>query len=188
MPEITLSAQEFKSLSSENRVKILKLLDERNHTLTELAKKLSLSSPSTKQHLGVLLENRLVELIDEGRKWKYYSLTRKGKQLVKAKETETTVLIVLSVASVAFAGVLLMLLGSIGLLQQPALTSNASDGRAFEEIGIAEETVKEAAPLASPVSAGEDASFLLSISLVALAVVIIALVLYWDKLKKIQKP
>lgn len=106
MEELTISSQEFKALSSDNRTKMLKLLVERNHTLTEISKKIGISSPSSKQHLDVLKNAQLVELLDEGRKWKYYSLTRKGKKILHSKENQTQVFILLSVASIAFIGVL----------------------------------------------------------------------------------
>jgi len=102
MDELTISSVEFKALSSKNRTKMLKLLNERNHTLTELSRKIGLSSPSSKQHLDVLRSAQLVEQIDEGRKWKYYSLTKKGKKILHSKENQTQIFILLSISSVAF--------------------------------------------------------------------------------------
>src|SRR3989338_1765875 len=106
MKEVTLGSNEFKALSSDNRVRILKMLNERKYTLTEISKKLGLASPSSKQHLEVLLKSNLVELIDEGRKWKYYSLARKGRDLLEAEERQTTVLLLLSLTGLIFFGLL----------------------------------------------------------------------------------
>jgi DNA-binding transcriptional ArsR family regulator len=105
MGEITLSTPEFKALSSESRTRILKLLEDRNHTLTELSSKLEMAAPTIKQHLTVLLESGLIEMNDEGRKWKYYSLTRKGKNITSPAD-QTHFLIVLSFASIALIALL----------------------------------------------------------------------------------
>ncbi|MEM4331891.1 MAG: winged helix-turn-helix domain-containing protein [Candidatus Micrarchaeia archaeon] len=71
-----------KALSSENRVRILKLIASRRRTQSELARALSLSSPTVLEHLLILLNAGLIEKIDEGRKWKYYQLTEKGRALM----------------------------------------------------------------------------------------------------------
>ncbi|MDO8627591.1 MAG: winged helix-turn-helix domain-containing protein [Candidatus Diapherotrites archaeon] len=102
---IELSAPEFKALSSETRTSIIKLLKDRNYTLTELSDKLSMSMPSVKEHMNLLTNSGLAELQDEGRKWKYYAITRKGKKLFETEKTNF--FIVLSIASIAFIGLLL---------------------------------------------------------------------------------
>ena len=103
-PKITLSAHEFKALASETRTAIIKLLQDRNHTLTELSKKLGMAAPTIKQHLGILESAELVHGIDEGRKWKYYCLTRKGKSIFTA-EQPINVLFVLGASAVALVAV-----------------------------------------------------------------------------------
>lgn len=115
MEQVTLTTREFKALASENRTKILKMLQQQNHTLSEVSKKLGLSGPTAKQHLEILTEAELIELKDEGRKWKYYALTKNGKKILESKETQTQVFILLSIASIAFIGILLMLFSSIAL-------------------------------------------------------------------------
>ena len=117
MAEVTLSSNEFKALSSATRVQIIKLLNGRNHTLTELAKKMEMALPSMKQHLDILLGSGLVEQIDSGRKWKYYSLTRKGKNILAGNEADTTILIVLGISSIALISVILLFIGSIASIQ-----------------------------------------------------------------------
>ena len=104
MGEITLTSTEFRALSSDTRVQIIKLLKERNYTLTELSKKLNLSPPTIKQHLDTLVKSEIIELKDEGRKWKYYELTRKGKNIVEP--SHTNVLIVIGANIVAIIVVL----------------------------------------------------------------------------------
>ena len=153
MKEVTLGSSEFKALSSDNRVKILKMLNERKFTLTEISKKLGLTSPSSKQHLEILLKSRLVELIDEGRKWKYYALTRKGKDLIDAEERQTTVLLLLSVTGIMFFGLLffytnpyLLQGGEAGLQYaqpiQPALEAQVTSGTAPSPTGAEDGTAE----------------------------------------------
>ncbi|MBN2067418.1 MAG: metalloregulator ArsR/SmtB family transcription factor [Candidatus Diapherotrites archaeon] len=115
---IEISSNEFKALASETRTEMIKLLRERNHTLTELSQKLNMAAPTIKQHLEILQQAGLIEGLDEGRKWKYYTLTRKGKNIVGG-EAPTNVLIVLAVSSVAM---LVLLYGFVSMLgvQSPA--------------------------------------------------------------------
>ncbi len=102
---IEISSNEFKALSSETRTQMIKLLQERNYTLTELSKKLNMAAPTIKQHLNILQQAGFIEGIDEGRKWKYYTLTRKGKNIF-SHETPANVLIVLGVSIIAMVGLL----------------------------------------------------------------------------------
>ena len=113
MDEISLSQNEFKALASKSRTNILKLLQERNYTLSELAAKTNMTAPTVKQHTSILVETGLIELKDEGRKWKYYSLTKKGKQILESKENKTNIFIVLgSIGFVALLGLAIIFSGS----------------------------------------------------------------------------
>jgi DNA-binding transcriptional ArsR family regulator len=105
MPDLILSANDFKTLSSETRVRILKLLASRNYNLTELSVKLSLSAPSIKQHIDLLVESRLIEQVDSSHKWKYYTLSRKGRKLVDQQKANSQVLIVLATVFIGLVGV-----------------------------------------------------------------------------------
>jgi len=147
MVEITLSSNEFKALSSDTRVHIIKLLKQRNHTLTELSSKLSLASPTIKQHLDILVQSNLVQLNDEGRKWKYYSLTRKGKNLLEPS-MQTNVLILVGISFIALIGMIYLFSSA---LQQGSLSAGT-------EIQTKEYNAKIMAPsqVLAP-SAGETA-------------------------------
>ncbi len=83
MNEITIDRKTLKALGADTRLNILKSLTKRRKTQAELAKELQLSAPSIKEHVGQLLSAQLVEVIDTGRKWKYYSLTQKGKAIAE---------------------------------------------------------------------------------------------------------
>jgi len=84
--QITLDKTAFKALAVDTRVLILKTLDKRRHTQSELAAVLGLSVPTVKEHLDALVKAGLVERNDEGRKWVYYGLTKKGKAIVNPEE------------------------------------------------------------------------------------------------------
>lgn len=110
--EIRLSSAEFKALASETRAGIIRLLRQRNHTLTEMSKKLSLAAPTIKQHLGILENAELIHELDEGRKWKYYCLTRKG-QNIFSQETPVNIFIVLGASVIGLCGMIYFFLSTM---------------------------------------------------------------------------
>ena len=144
MTEVTLGSTEFKALSSDTRTQIIKLLDERNYTLSEISKKLELSAPTVKQHLAILENSEMILQIDSGHKWKYYTLTKKGKILIKGEET-THILIVIGASAVLLGFLLFGLLGTLSFsvmgVQAPMLT-----GSDFEESFAATEGDAEHPP------------------------------------------
>jgi len=105
---ISLDKETFKALAGETRVQILKELGERQKTQSELAAKLHLSAPTVNEHLCLLKKAGLVQEIDDGHKWKYFSLSAKGKSILNPGEKQ--ILLVLSVLTIAFAGLILMIL------------------------------------------------------------------------------
>ena len=115
MNELTLTNTEFKALASETRVKILKLLKERNYTLSELSQKLALKAPSVKQHLDQLSETGLITIAEEGRKWKYYALTRRGKEILGSGKGQTNIFIVLSSSALVLLGIVFLFAGMASL-------------------------------------------------------------------------
>ena len=96
---VKLDSRTIKALASKSRIDILKALRERKHMQTELADYLSLSVPTIKEHLGALQEAELVERFDEGRKWKYYGLTKKGKAVLEPEETRIFLMLALTILS-----------------------------------------------------------------------------------------
>jgi DNA-binding transcriptional ArsR family regulator len=120
-PEMTISSNELKALSSETRINVLKLLNERKHTLAELSKIKKVSAPSMKQQLKVLEENNLIHQLNEGRKWKYYELTVKGKQLLESKKKPIHVTLILS------ASIMLLVLTGIVFYANTLIYSGISE-------------------------------------------------------------
>ncbi len=109
--QVILDRESFKALSSEKRVEIINNLTERRMTLTELSKKLNLGASTIKSHCSILMNSGLIIMVDEGRKWKYYELTKKGEQLSKPSLLEEAkVLVMLSISVVAIIGILFLIL------------------------------------------------------------------------------
>ncbi len=111
-PKITLDQESFKALASEVRVGVLKKLDERRQTVTDLSNHLGLSKPTLLEHLEKLQAASLVKRVDEGRKWIYYELSDKGRKVLHP-ERVSIVLALSSVAGLAAIGVFFLL--SVGL-------------------------------------------------------------------------
>lgn len=107
--KIVLDRKSFEALAVDTRVKILKSLKERRKTLTEIAKEEGMSVSGIKEHLAILESVGLIEKIDDGHKWKYYELTKKGREVVGPKEVR--VLIVLSTSILALLVSLVFMLG-----------------------------------------------------------------------------
>ncbi|MFH0954619.1 MAG: winged helix-turn-helix domain-containing protein [Candidatus Micrarchaeota archaeon] len=100
--EITLDQETFKALAGEKRIQILKELGHQRKTQTELAQKLALSAPTIAEHLQLLKNAGLVQIEDDGHKWKYYALTKKGEKLLHPDETK--IMVLLATSALAFLG------------------------------------------------------------------------------------
>ena len=111
--KITLDQASFKALASDVRVGILKVLDERRQTVTDLSNLMGLSKPTLLEHLEKLQNAGLVKRIDEGRKWIYYELTDKGKKILHP-ERVSIVVALSSAAALAAVGMFYMLGGIAG--------------------------------------------------------------------------
>jgi DNA-binding transcriptional ArsR family regulator len=99
--KITLDADTFRALASSTRLTVLKSLDERRKTLTELSRDLNLNKATVHEHMALLTAAGLVKKRDdEGRKWIYYELTWTGQRILHPEATTTfNLLLGLSVAA-----------------------------------------------------------------------------------------
>lgn len=102
--DVTLDRESFKALAADTRIKILKLLHKRQHMQTELAHELQLSIPAVKEHLDALVKAGLAERKEEGRKWKYYALTKKGVAILDPEEKRIMLVLTVFILS-ALGGV-----------------------------------------------------------------------------------
>lgn len=146
--DITLTSTEFKALSSETRTEIIKLLKERNHTLTELAEKMGLSSPTVKEHLEKLEHAQLIESIDSGHKWKYYCLTRKGKTIFGENKTypSPNIMIIVGIATIALIALLFSFMAGIESIgKQSIIASDQFYGMAQAKISSGQKAMESRA-------------------------------------------
>jgi len=121
--KITLDRETFRALAVDTRIEILKILDDRQHTLTDLAEALNMSPSTIKEHLDKLVAAGLIKLVDKGMKWKYYRLTFKGSRIVNPHETP--VWIILATSAIAlFAVTYKFLLDLEKLVIKPAQISS----------------------------------------------------------------
>ncbi len=102
--KITLDKEVFKTLASGTRVDILKSLDRRRKTLSELSKQLGMSVSTVKEHLDNLVSVGLIEQKDEGYKWKYYELTKKGKDILHPEDKKIWIMLGISALGIVVVG------------------------------------------------------------------------------------
>lgn len=117
-PRITLDQESFKALASDVRVGILKVLDERRQTVTDLSNILGLSKPTLLEHLEKLQAAGLAKRLDEGRKWIYYELSDKGRKILHPEKVSIVVALG-SAVTLAAVGIVSLLSSSFALLAGP---------------------------------------------------------------------
>jgi DNA-binding transcriptional ArsR family regulator len=132
--KITLDRDSFRALASDTRVAILKSLGRRRKMLTELSKQLGMSPSTVKEHMDSLSKAGLVVMIDDGHKWKYYELTRKGESVLHPVGTRIWILL-----SVSIVG---MIAAAWDMLRSGMQTYALAGGRSFDALN---------APAAAPV-------------------------------------
>ena len=126
--QLILDEKSFKALSADSRINILKNLGERRKTLTELSQRLQLGSSTVKEHCDILVSAELIKQVDEGRKWKYYELTSKGKQLTQPNLfDEVKVLIVLCLSTLVVGGFVFFVLMNLTIMQGASMATSAND-------------------------------------------------------------
>jgi len=81
MEDVTLDRDDIAALSSDARVAILKALDSRPMTVSELADGLDLARSTIHEHLAVLADADLVTH-ENARKWRDYTLTKRARRVL----------------------------------------------------------------------------------------------------------
>lgn len=106
-PKIKLSQDEFRVLASSTRIDILKLLDASQFTVSDVARRLGMNKATVHEHLTKLMEVGLVKKEESPRKWVYYQLTWKGRNLLHPERVKVMVTLA-TLALVIAIGALLM--------------------------------------------------------------------------------
>lgn len=92
--KIVIDRDTFSALASDTRIDILKELDERRKTLTELSRSLDTNKSAVYKHLNKLTDVGLIKKEeDTGHKWKYYQLTWRGRHLLHPQKMKIRVLL-----------------------------------------------------------------------------------------------
>jgi len=81
--DIVLTKDTFEILASGTRLDILKALNARRMTITELAADLGLAKSTVHHHLQRLADAGFVAAGDDGHSWVYYALTSEGRALLQ---------------------------------------------------------------------------------------------------------
>jgi len=155
--KITIDRKTFKTLASDTRIGILKSLKVRRKTLSELAKEHSMSVSTIKEHLENLVAAGLIVQIDDGHKWKYYELTRKGSAVLNPEERKVWIMLSLSAIAVlaagldAVTGVISSLFSTFALnsARSPQILGGSSDMLNAPVVEKSGEAVAEALPAAT---------------------------------------
>ena len=105
--KLVIDRETFKALAVDTRLNILKLLITKSYTLTEIAEILKLQNSTVKEHLDTLVKAGLIKKEDTDRKWKYYSITMKGRRIIQPREVRVlfafvTTLIAAAAVAIAF--------------------------------------------------------------------------------------
>jgi DNA-binding transcriptional ArsR family regulator len=84
--EFKVSKKILKTLTVDTRTNILKALEKRPMTASELSRKLGKHVTTISEHLQHLRDSELVERVERpGRKWVYYKLTKTGMNILHPK-------------------------------------------------------------------------------------------------------
>ena len=105
MEDVTLDRDDIVALSSDARVAILKSLDTRPMTMSELADGLGLARSTVHEHLSVLADADLVTH-ENARKWRDYALSKRGRRILHPGRDHRIVFLLGTSLAVMTAGVL----------------------------------------------------------------------------------
>ncbi|MBW3004986.1 winged helix-turn-helix domain-containing protein [Candidatus Woesearchaeota archaeon] len=192
--KIVLDQDTFKALAAGTRVKILKTLDKRRHTQSELSAVLNISVPTAKEHLSALEKAGLVKRHEEGRKWIYYSLTEKSKCVLDPERKRLWIVLGFFLASIAgtFIAARNYFAGRVATFGGVEPTRMLAAKQAVAEVAM--DSAEEAVALnAVPTSAPEAAAVVSSqppyvlIGFVVLTLVLLILAIYFYKKSKLGK-
>ncbi len=98
--QIILDRSLLKLLASDTRIDILKKLEKRKMTVSELSRDLNLAKATVHEHLERMSAAGIINCIDNGHKWTYYELTPEGRSLVR-QPPSIRFMLVLSFAAAA---------------------------------------------------------------------------------------
>jgi len=87
---VVLTPRVFAALASPERIRVLRALEERNMTGTEVASRLALSKSTAFKELSRLEEAQLIARVEGNRKWVYYRLTEMARRILHPEDVIMT--------------------------------------------------------------------------------------------------
>ena len=137
--KILIDKETLKAIAVDTRLNILKLLLKKKYTLSDIAGILELGVSTIKEHLDILLKAGLIKKEDTERKWKYYSLSFKGKRLIEPREIK----VLFAFITTLIAAVGMVFVFAKNFLMKGAQTFAAEAPRALNVMEAAKGTVVE---------------------------------------------
>jgi len=169
---VVLDEKSFKALSADSRVSILKNLTDRRRTLTELSQKLDLGSSTIKEHCEILVGADLIKQVDEGRKWKYYELTKKGRQLIQPNLFDEVKVLIMLCAGVFVVGGFIFIFLQSASIQSASLSMGTSDNTLLKSMSTQANEQVAAGAVSAPIRDSLQLSQGISIESFAIAVLV----------------
>jgi DNA-binding transcriptional ArsR family regulator len=157
MTKIVLDAESFKALASDTRLLILKALDARPLTVSELSRLLDLNKATVFEHLKQLSAAELAKREeDPARKWVYYKLSWKGRNVLHPENAQ--IFIMLGVAALSFGGAILQTARILRLVYEARTRTPTSAAPELSPSGSAETHPNPQAAMAAQSSSTSAAS------------------------------
>lgn len=104
MTKVTLDLDAFKALASDTRLEILRTLDGKKMSLSEISRTTSLNKATLHEHLGKLQQAGLIKRKErQGHKWVYYKLSWKGESLLHPENSKIVVMFAAAFISISVA-------------------------------------------------------------------------------------
>ena len=127
MTKIVLDAEAFKALASDTRLQILKAVDARPLTVSELSRLLNLNKATVFEHLKQLMAADLTKREDDpARKWVYYRLTWKGKNVLHPENAQIFLMLGMAAMGLGAAVLQTAYLAQLWLQEKSSIASDAS--------------------------------------------------------------
>lgn len=135
--DLPIDVDLLKVLASDTRRDILRLLQKRRMTLSEMASSLNLKKATILEHLKKLVEAGLIRRLEDERLWVYYELTHRGGRLVNPGRTRFFLVLGLgAAAAIVLAGFAIAAITFSGADTDRA--SSVGGGGMYAEIASAE--------------------------------------------------
>ena len=130
--ELRISRNVMKAFSASTRTEILRSLEQRQMTASELSRHLGKHVTTIIEHLDLLAESKLVERIERpGHNWVYYKLSSYGKNILHPQPYKIIFVLALSIIALSF-GILSLPYQYSSFLTESVNLPTAAPGKSFD--------------------------------------------------------